>query len=551
MTADPVRSDSVIVNSATDVSRMTRILPARFLLAGLLIALALLFGPRANAACNPGTNQVAFFTDAGFKGSCVVKGLGNYASAGAIGLPNDSISSVQIGPNAQAVVCKDNNFQGDCILITSSVSYLNGGRVGNDEVSSAKVQAVGMTECMPGNNQASFYTNADYLGNCVVKDIGDYPNAGAIGLANDSISSVRVGSGVQVVLCKDNGFQGDCIVQTTSTNYLNGSRVGNDQVSSAKIQAKGTTECMPGAGQASFYTNADFQGSCVIKPVGTYATSESIGLPNDSISAVRLGQGVQVVLCKDVNFKGDCILLTSSQSYVNDSRVGNDATTSAKVQPSGTMECEPGSNQVGLFMHADYLAPCVVKGIGNYPDAASIGLDDKSITGIRIGTGVQACGCTGNNFTTQCEAFTASTPYLTDHNPPFNDFISSLRVQPAGAACQAATTPPQGYDHFQVFNCDTDHRTISVWTRDITAGAAFVSQGKLAPQYSADGSCPVGTPLNVPLPNAHQVQFVAVDPGNIACGGVDDPTMSPCQRSTFTLPFLGTTGGPVLPITVD
>ena len=521
------------------------------LLAGLIVALALLFGPRANAACTPGANQVAFFTDANYKGSCVVKGLGNYASAGAIGLPNDSISSVQLGPNAQAVVCKDNNFQGDCILISSSVSFLNNSRVGNDEVSSAKVQTTGTTECMPGNNQVSFYTNADYLGACVVKGIGDYPSADAIGLPNDSISSVRLGPGVQVVLCKDSGFQGDCIVQTASTNYLNGSRVGNDQVSSAKVQAVGTTECMPGAGQASFYTDADFQGSCVIRAIGTYATSESIGLPNDSISAVRLGQGVQVVLCKDVNFKGDCILLTSSQSYVNDSRVGNDATTSAKVQAAGTLECVPGNNQVGLFMHADYLAPCVVKAIGDYANAAAIGLDDKSITGIRIGSGAQVCGCTGNNFTTQCEAFTTSTPYLADHNPPFNDFISSLRVQPSGAVCQAAVTSPQGYDHFQVSNCDTDHRTVSIWTRDVTAGAAFVARGRLAAQYSADGSCPVGTPLIVPLANGQQTQFVAVDPGNIACDGMDDPEMSPCQRSTFTLPFLGTTGGPALPITVN
>jgi hypothetical protein len=100
----------------------------------------------------------------------VVKGVGVYASAGAIGLPNDSISSVRIGPNAQAVICKDNDFKGDCILLTSDVRFLTGDRVGNDAVSSAKVQPLGTAECEPGPNQAAFFMHA---GSCAVRCQGD------------------------------------------------------------------------------------------------------------------------------------------------------------------------------------------------------------------------------------------------------------------------------------------------------------------------------------------------------------------------------------------
>src|SRR5262249_32703686 len=129
----------------------------------LAFAVALIMGftfTPAHAACEVGLNQVSFFTDAGFRGQCVVKDFGDFASSGAIGLPNDSISSVRVGPNAQVIVCKDNNFKGDCILLSKDVNFLNGPRVGNDQVSSAKVQPLGTAQCIPGNRQVSFFTNA-------------------------------------------------------------------------------------------------------------------------------------------------------------------------------------------------------------------------------------------------------------------------------------------------------------------------------------------------------------------------------------------------------
>src|SRR5215469_15972107 len=146
--------------------------------AALILGFA--FIPEAQAACEPGPNEVSFFKDAGFKGQCVVKEFGDFANSNAIGLPNDSISSVRVGINAQAVVCKDNDFKGDCILLTKDVSFLNDDQVGNDQISSAKVQQLGTTACPPGNNQVSFFTDAGFLGACVVKDIGVFASSDAI-----------------------------------------------------------------------------------------------------------------------------------------------------------------------------------------------------------------------------------------------------------------------------------------------------------------------------------------------------------------------------------
>lgn len=522
----------------------------RAVFAALAVVIGLLFGNEAQAACNYlEPDQVAFFTDANYRGACVMKTIGDYPSSGEIGLPNDSISSIRVGSNAQVVLCKDNNFQGDCIRRDSDVSFLNDRQVGNDAVSSAKVQLRGFGDCMPGNDEVSFYTNANFLGDCIVKTLGEYANSSAIGLLNDSISSVRLGANTQVILCTDDGYGGDCIIRTANIAFLNDDRVGNDRVSSAKVQRLNTSECQPGANQASFFEHADFLGYCVVREVGQYASSDAIGLPNDSLSSFRVGANVQVVLCNVENYTGDCILRTGNERFLNDDRVGNDSVSSAKVQLRGTTECSPQPNQASLFMHADYVAPCVTKSIGDYPNSSAIGIPGSgyykpAVSSIKLTPGVQVCGCTSDDYQGTCTAITESTPFLGKDDGKF----SSVRVQPAGAICVSSSpTLPTGNNQLAVYNCHTSKRTIHLWTRDITLGETFIERATVA--AGGDG-CPSGvSPTIIPLADKHLTEFIAVDPG--LCDGTNDPNRSACQRSRFTKPFLGDEKGQGFPIVVE
>jgi hypothetical protein len=95
----------------------------------------------SGSSCNPSANQVALFMDINFSGQCVVKGVGDYANPSAIGLPNDSISSVRLGSNAQAVLCHDDNYGGGCEIFTSDDSDLRNNSIGNDQVSSIRVRS--------------------------------------------------------------------------------------------------------------------------------------------------------------------------------------------------------------------------------------------------------------------------------------------------------------------------------------------------------------------------------------------------------------------------
>lgn len=92
--------------------------------------------------------------------------------------------------------------------------------------------------CNPNSDQVALYVDNGFQGQCVIKGQGDYPNPNSIGLPNDSISSVRVGSNVQVRLCEHDNFQGTCEWFGGDDGYLGDNSIGDNNVSSASVQIR-------------------------------------------------------------------------------------------------------------------------------------------------------------------------------------------------------------------------------------------------------------------------------------------------------------------------
>ena len=77
-----------IPTRVTWLSNASRTL-GKIVFVSVTLVMGFAFSSTAQAACDPSPNEVSFFTDAGFKGQCVVKNFGDYANSSAIGLPND------------------------------------------------------------------------------------------------------------------------------------------------------------------------------------------------------------------------------------------------------------------------------------------------------------------------------------------------------------------------------------------------------------------------------------------------------------------------------
>lgn len=168
--------------------------------------------------------------------------------------------------------------------------------------------------CKPGPNEVAFYQHTNYKGACKVLGIGSYPSASDIGLTNDSISSILVGSGAQVEVCRNSNFGGQCITIQEDRARLSRTNSGgfSDSISSAKVSARVVLRCSPGPNQVAFYEHTHYQGACAVRGIGRYKNSTEMGISNDTISSIKMGANTRVIAFEHVNYGGRHYLYTTS-----------------------------------------------------------------------------------------------------------------------------------------------------------------------------------------------------------------------------------------------
>jgi|GEM_PF-6477571 len=292
---------------------------------------------------------------------------------------------------------------------------------------------VALASCDPGPGQAAFYVDSQYRGACVVRGRGDYPNSGAIGLPNDSISSIRLGPNARVSICRDNDFKGDCIAITNDTPLLGGKRVGNDTISSLQVQPANAQACAPNDDQVAFFEHADFQGRCAVRGYGNYPDPSDLGIANDTMSSALVGRNAEAIVCTDSNYRFDCIRLTGNTPLLSNtgSRRFNDQISSAKVVHRGVLECSLGAQRAAFFMHADFIGPCVVLGLGESPNAG--GLGGQGISSVLVAPGTRVCLYATAQYSPLIGEITANMPYMGSAN----DKTVAVRVQAGSSRCVA------------------------------------------------------------------------------------------------------------------
>jgi hypothetical protein len=92
----------------------------------------------------------------------------------------------------------------------------------------------------PGATQITIYKDSNYRGDCKVLNIGNYPNPSSFGLANDAISSLKVGTSVRAVLFKDSNYGSEQSLYESGSYTVVG-RNENDQTSSIIVSSNGGT----------------------------------------------------------------------------------------------------------------------------------------------------------------------------------------------------------------------------------------------------------------------------------------------------------------------
>lgn len=190
----------------------------------------------ALTGCRPAANQASFFVNANFGSSCVNLTPGRYPRSNGFGLPNDSISSFIVGSGVWAKFCSGGIWTETCMWgVDGSIANMWPGW--NDVISSIEVypRTVDQSLEFPSPSEVAIFGDANFAGQRDILAVGNYPSPDEMGLANDIMSSIRVGSSVKVLLCRDANFGGFCEELTNDQASLGALTIGNDTVSSMRV----------------------------------------------------------------------------------------------------------------------------------------------------------------------------------------------------------------------------------------------------------------------------------------------------------------------------
>jgi len=131
-----------------------------------------------------------------YGGNCVKVPLGMFPNSAGVG--NDTMSSIKVGSEVRATLCRDSAFRGNCQTFDPGTTRANLGNesIGNDTVSSIRIAPAATPDCRnrsidnpPPAGWVFLYRDQYWQGDCVAVSSGSYYNVLDIGLANDSISS--------------------------------------------------------------------------------------------------------------------------------------------------------------------------------------------------------------------------------------------------------------------------------------------------------------------------------------------------------------------------
>jgi len=147
----------------------------------------------------PDPYTVWVYKDAPFGGQCKILLPGFYPGSANFGIGNDSMSAIKIGAGVRARLFEHSGYRGASIAVTSDVSYLGNIPTWNDVVSSLRVELADRKQNCSDvrSGEMALFVHASYQGDCVVLPVKTwtglprtYANSDAMGIANDSISSI-------------------------------------------------------------------------------------------------------------------------------------------------------------------------------------------------------------------------------------------------------------------------------------------------------------------------------------------------------------------------
>jgi len=308
---------------------------------------------------------ITLYTECDFKGRSAVLGDGDYnlAQLSKLGITNNTVSSVKV-PEGYSVKLFENDFlrgragrlvqDHTCLSrdnfddIVSSVQVV---RDANAPVQKPAVVAV-------PDSAITLYSECNYRGKAIHLQEGEYTttNLQKLGLANNTISSIRVSDGFQVELFENDFYRGASGTLRQNDNCLVDDRF-NDTISSlvvskdpyAVAEAKEAAAAKDTRVGVTVFGHCNYKGGSVKLRVGEYdlAALNKARIKDNVISSFKVEKGFQVTLHDSDDMSDRGKVFTENDSCLDDDRL-NEKVSSLVVAPIAAVKKETQLTQIAV-----------------------------------------------------------------------------------------------------------------------------------------------------------------------------------------------------------
>ncbi len=167
----------------------------------------------------------------------------------------------------------------------------------------------------------------------------------------------------------------------------------------------------------SIYSDANYKGNAQPLVPGYYDINQ-LTIGNDTLSSIKVPNGLVAILYSDANFKGNSITVTKDTPYIGD--YFNDKVSSIIIEKAP-------NNNVVIYSDSNYQGKSQVLSLG-YHDINQLIIGNDALSSIKVPNGFIAILYSDANFKGNSITITSDTPYIGDY---FNDKVSSIFVEKA------------------------------------------------------------------------------------------------------------------------
>lgn len=193
----------------------------------------------------------------------------------------------------------------------------------------------------------------------------------------------------------------------------------------------------PGPYDVLIYSDWLYKGTCARLRPGLYPDSAHFGLPNDSISAIKIGSAVRARLFWDYAFGGGYTIVNADNSGLGS--IGwNDTTSSLRVELRARAEnCwDVGSGEVALWRDANWQGDCIVLRADRFYDRSiDLGIANDTVSSLWNSSSKAVWWCLDEHYDWCIDlepGHGVSSAGVNFQGYPTNDDMTSMRPASAG-----------------------------------------------------------------------------------------------------------------------